>query len=188
MPATVGCRLYLKNEKTDNMLLANSLASPAIGTIFWTTFIFLILLFLLWKFAWPQILNAVKAREEMIHNALDAAEKAREEMKVLQADNEAILRKAREERDKILRDARAAYDKLLTEAKEKGVYEAEALVKRAKELIEREKASALAEVKKDVARLAIEVASKVVSETLRNDTEQQKLMERYVKEIDAKSN
>ncbi len=102
------------------MLLASSLASPAIGTVFWTTLTFLILLFLLWKFAWGPIMSAVRSREDTIHNALEAAEKAREEMKVLQSDNEAILRKAREERDKILRDARVAYERMMSEAKEKG--------------------------------------------------------------------
>ncbi len=170
------------------LLASNSLANPAIGTVFWTTLIFLILFFLLWKFAWPQIMNAIKAREEMIHNALDAAEKAREEMKVLQADNEVIIRKAREERDNILRDARVAYDKMLAEAKEKGAAESEALVKRAKDMIEREKNTAIAEVKREVASMAIEVASKVVGETMKSDAEQQKLMERYLKEIEANRN
>jgi F-type H+-transporting ATPase subunit b len=170
------------------MLLQSSLASPAIGTVFWTTLIFFILLFLLWKFAWGPIMNDVKAREDMIHNALDSAEKAREEMKVLQADNEIILRKAREERDKILRDARAAYDRMMADAKEKSQSESDALVRRAKELIEREKVSAIAEVKREVARLAIEVASKVVGETLKSDAEQQKLIERYINEIEANRN
>ena len=170
------------------MLLQSSLASPAIGTVFWTTLIFLMLLFLLWKFAWGPIMKAVKAREDMIHNALDSAEKAREEMKVLQADNEKILRKAREERDKILRDARVAYDRMMAEAREKGQSESDALVRRARELIEREKVSAIAEVKKEVARLAIEVASKVVGETLKSDTEQQKLIERYINDIEANRN
>jgi len=170
------------------LLASNSLANPAIGTVFWTTLIFLILFFLLWKYAWPQVLNAIKAREEMIHNALDAAEKAREEMKVLQADNEVIMRKAREERDNILRDARIAYDKMLAEAKDKGVAESEALVKRAKDMIEREKNNAIAEVKREVAGMAIEIASKVVGETLKSDAEQQKLMERYLKEIEANRN
>ena len=133
-------------------------------------------------------MNAVKAREDMIHNALESAEKAREEMKVLQADNEIILRKAREERDKILRDARVAYDRMMADAKEKSQSESDALVRRAKELIEREKVSAIAEVKREVARLAIEVASKVVGETLKSDAEQQKLIERYINEIDANRN
>ena len=170
------------------MLLANSLASPAIGTVFWTTLIFLILLVLLWKFAWGPIMNAVKSREDMIHSALDSAEKAREEMKAMQADNEITLRKAREERDKILHEARAAYDRMMADAKEKSQSESDALVRRARELIEREKVSAITEVKREVARLAIEVASKVVSETLKSDAEQQKLIERYIKEIEANSN
>jgi len=133
-------------------------------------------------------MNAVKAREDMIHSALDSAEKAREEMKVLQADNEIILRKAREERDKILRDARLAYDRMMADAKEKSQSESDALVRRAKELIEREKVSAIAEVKREVAKLAIEVASKVVGETLKSDAEQQKLIERYINEIEANRN
>jgi len=170
------------------MLLASSLASPAIGTVFWTTLIFLLLLLLLWKFAWGPIMKAVKAREDMIHNALDSAEKAREEMKVLQADNEIVLRKAREERDKILRDARAAYERMMTEAKEKSQSESDAMVKRARELIEREKTTAVTEVKREVARMAIEVASRVVGETLKSDAEQQKLIERYIREIEANRN
>jgi F-type H+-transporting ATPase subunit b len=170
------------------MLLQSSLASPAIGTVFWTTLIFLMLLFLLWKFAWGPIMKAVQSREDMIRNALESAEKAREEMKVLQADNEVVLRKAREERDKILRDARMAYDRMMTEAKEKSQSESDALVRRAKDLIEREKITAITEVKREVARLAIEVASKVVGETLKSDAEQLKLIERYIREIEANRN
>ncbi len=170
------------------MLLSSSLASPAIGTVFWTTLIFLLLLFLLQKFAWGPIMKAVRSREDTIRNALDSAEKAREEMKVLQADNEIIIRKAREERDKIIRDARTATERMLTEAKEKSQSEADAMVKRAKELIEREKNTAIAEVKREVAALAIEVASRVVSETLKSDAEQQKLIGRYLKEIETTSN
>jgi F-type H+-transporting ATPase subunit b len=170
------------------MLLASSLATPAIGTVFWTTLIFFMLFFILWKFAWGPIMKAVKSREDMIRNALDSAEKAREEMKVLQADNETVLRKAREERDKIIRDARLSTERMLAEAKEKSQSEADAMVKRAKELIEREKNTAIAEVKREVAGLAIEVASKVVSETLKNNAEQQKLIGRYLKEIETTSN
>ena len=77
---------------------------------------------------------------------------------------------------------------MMAEAREKGQSESDALVRRARELIEREKVSAIAEVKKEVARLAIEVASKVVGETLKSDTEQQKLIERYINDIEANRN
>ena len=75
------------------------LVTPGIGMIFWSTLFFLVLLFILGKFAWPAILTAVKARNESIRNALDAADKAKEEMAKLQADNEKILAEAKAERD-----------------------------------------------------------------------------------------
>ena len=180
---------YQKTPNSGNMILAsNSLTNAGIGTIFWAVLIFSLFFLLLKRFAWKPILSAVNARDEMIKGSLASAEKAREEMKVLQADNEAILRKAREERDKILRDARHAHDRMVAEAKEKSQAEADAMVKRAKELIDREKITAITEVKREVARLAIEVASRVVSETLKSDAEQKKLIERYLNEIEAKSN
>lgn len=133
-------------------------------------------------------MKAVKSREDMIRNALESAERAREDMKALQADNEIILRQAREERDKILRDARVAYERMMSEAKEKSQSESDAMVRRTRELLEREKQAALSEVKREVARLAIEVASRVVGERLKSDSEQQKLIERYINEIEANRN
>lgn len=170
------------------MLLQTSLTSPGIGMIFWTTITFLLLLLLLRKFAWGPVMKAVKSREDMIRNALESAERAREDMKALQADNEIILRQAREERDKILRDARVAYERMMSEAKEKSQSESDAMVRRTRELLEREKQAALSEVKREVARLAIEVASRVVGERLKSDSEQQKLIERYINEIEANRN
>jgi F-type H+-transporting ATPase subunit b len=95
------------------IFLANSLTSPALGTIFWSILIFGLFLAILTKFAWKPILSAVKARDEMIKSSLESAELAREEMHKLQSDNEAILKKAREEREVILREARDVRDKLI---------------------------------------------------------------------------
>ena len=171
-----------------NLILANSLASPAIGTVFWTTLIFLICLFVLTKFAWKPILNAVKAREEIIKSSLESAEKAREDMKRLQADNEAILKKAREERENILKEARDVRDKLVNEAKAKAGEEAEKLIEKAREDIEMEKAKALAEIHDQVAFLSVEIASKLLGEKLKESSEQNKLIENYLKDINLKKN
>jgi F-type H+-transporting ATPase subunit b len=88
------------------ILLANSLTTPAVGTLFWSVIIFFLFFLILTKFAWKPILAAVKERDEMIKGSLESAAKAREEMLKLQSDNEAILRKAREERENILKEAR----------------------------------------------------------------------------------
>ncbi len=166
----------------------NSLVSPAIGLVFWTTVIFLLFFLILRRFAWKPILSAVKARDEMIKGSLASAEKARKEMAKLQSDNEAILKKAREERETILREARDVRDKLIAEAKGKASEEAEKIVEKARAGIEREKAIALADIKEQVANLSIEIASKLLGERLKQTGEQQKLIETYLSEINLNRN
>jgi F-type H+-transporting ATPase subunit b len=170
------------------MILANSLASPAIGTVFWTTIIFLMFFFLLAKFAWKPILNAVKAREEIIKSSLESAEKAREDMKRLQADNEAILKKAREERENILKEARDVRDKMINEAKDKASEEAEKLIEKARQGIQQEKEKAMADIHNQVAYLSVEIASKILGEKLQESEQQNKLIDKYLKETDFNNN
>ncbi len=170
------------------ILLTNSLTSPAIGTLFWSALIFGLFFLILTKFAWKPVLNAVKARDEMIKGSLESAEKAREDMKKMQADNEAILRKAREERENILKEAREARDKMINEAKYKAAEEAEKLTEKARQGIEREKDKALSEIHDQVAFLSVEIASKLLGEKLKETDKQNKLINSYLKDIDFNKN
>lgn len=170
------------------ILLANSLTTPAIGTIFWSALIFGLFLLVLTKFAWKPILAAVKARDEMIKGSLESASRAREEMLKLQGDNETILRKAREERENILKEAREVRDKLIAEAKGKATEEAEKLIEKARSGIESEKRKALSEIHEQVATLSVEIASKLLGEELRKTEDQEKLIKNYLKEIDFNKN
>jgi len=166
------------------IFLSNSLTSPGIGVVIWAVLIFGIFFLILAKFGWKPILSAVKAREEMIKGSLASAAKAREEMVKLQSDNEAILRKAREEREVILKEAREVRDKLIAEAKGKATEEAEKIVEKAKAGIEREKAKALSEIHDQVSTLSVDIASKLLGEKLSKTEEQEKLISKYLKEID----
>ncbi len=166
------------------ILLANSLTTPAVGTLFWSVIIFALFFIILTKFAWKPVLNAVRARDEMIKGSLEAAEKAREDMLKLQSDNEAILRKAREEREGILREAREVRDKLISEAKGKASEESEKLIDKARTEIEGEKRKALSEIRQQVATLSVEIASKLLGEKLNRTGEQEKLIDNYLKDID----
>jgi F-type H+-transporting ATPase subunit b len=170
------------------VLLANSLVSPGVGTIFWSVLIFVLFLLILSKFAWKPILIAVKARDEMIKGSLESAEKAREDMLKLQSDNEAILRKAREEREIILKEAREVRDKLISEAKGKATEEAEKLIEKARAGIESEKRKALSEIHEQVASLSVEIASKLLGQELKKTGEQEKLIDNYLREIDFNKN
>lgn len=170
------------------IFLANSLTTPAIGTIFWTTFIFGLFFIVLSKFAWKPILSAIKSRDEMIKGSLAEAEKARKDMMKLQSDNEAILRKAREEREVILKDARDVRDRLIADAKDKASEEAEKLIEKAKAGIESEKRKALSEIHDQVATLSIDIASRLLGEQLKKTGEQEKLIDNYLKEINLNKN
>lgn len=170
------------------IFLGNSLTSAGVGTVFWAALIFGLFFILLAKFAWKPILAAVKARDEMIKGSLESAAKAREEMLKLQSDNEAILRKAREEREVILKEARDIRDKLIGEAKGRASEEAEKIVEKAKAGIEREKAKALSEIHEQVATLSVDIASKLLGEKLARSDEQDKLIGRYLKDININKN
>jgi F-type H+-transporting ATPase subunit b len=170
------------------VLLANSLTTPAIGTIFWTTLIFGLFFLLLAKFGWKPILNAVKARDEMIKGSLESAERARLEMLKLQSENETIIRKAREEREGILKEAREIRDKLIVEAKGRATEEAEKLIEKARTGIESEKRKALTEIREQVASLSVEIASRILNEKLSQTEQQNKLIDNYLKEIDFNKN
>jgi F-type H+-transporting ATPase subunit b len=170
------------------ILLANSLTTPAVGTLFWSALIFLLFFLILTKFAWKPILAAVKARDEVIKGSLESAAKAREEMLKIQSDNEAILHKAREERENILKEAREVRDKLISEAKGKATEEAEKLIEKARLGIENEKHKALSEINEQVTTLSVEIASKLLGEQLKKSGEQEKLINSYLKDIDFNKN
>lgn len=152
------------------------LVTPEIGLIFWTTVTFVILLFLLAKFAWKPILKAVKDRETSIEAALKSADKAREEMERLKSDNEQILREARAERDGILRDAREISEKMVSEAKAKASAEGNKVIEQAREQIENQKMAAITELKNQVAKMSIDIAEKVIRKELSDKANQEALV------------
>ncbi|GAB4249909.1 MAG: F0F1 ATP synthase subunit B [Vicingaceae bacterium] len=160
-----------------------NLLTPAIGLTFWTGLIFLILLFLLSKYAWKPILKAVNEREESIEKSLQAAEKAKEEMAALKADNEKLLNQAREERDLILKEAREAKNKIIEEAKVKANEEGAKIIEAAKQEINNQKMAAFTELKNQVATLSIEIAEKILKEELSSEDKQKAMVENIVKNI-----
>ncbi|MFT5216569.1 MAG: F-type H+-transporting ATPase subunit b [Glaciecola sp.] len=162
------------------------LITPELGLIFWTGISFLILLFILAKFAWKPILKSVNDREEGIKEALESAEKARHEMQNLTADNERILKEARAEREAMLKEARELKAKIVEDAKEEAQIQANKMIEQAQTAIISEKKSAMAELKNHVAGLSIDIAEKMIREELSNKEKQLKLVEDML--VEAKLN
>ena len=159
------------------------LVMPNPGTIFWMLIIFAIVLFVLRKFAWIPILNALSEREESIATALNSAEAARKEVEGLKADNDKIIAEARKEKDIILKEARDIKDKIVAEAKEKASLEGQKSIAQARQQIEAEKTAAISEIKKQVAELSVSIAEKVIKKELSNSGEQEKMVNGLIDDI-----
>ncbi len=159
------------------------LVKPSIGLIFWMIVSFSIILFLLKKFAWAPILGMIKEREESIEKALASAEKAKEEMKALQSNNERILAEAKNERDALLKEAREIKEKIIAEAKTSATKEGERLLKTARENIQNEKMAAITDLKNQVAVLSIEIAEKILKSELSSDDKQKALVKNLLQDV-----
>jgi len=158
------------------------LVTPGLGLIFWQTVTFLLVLFLLSKFAWKPIMSSLREREETIEGALRSAEQAKQEMMKLKADNEKLLDEARAERDIMLRKAQQTAETIVEEAKEKASAESSKIVESARLAIQSERQAALEEIRKQVATLSIEIAEKLLRNQLKEERAQRELVNQLVKE------
>jgi F-type H+-transporting ATPase subunit b len=165
------------------ILLLNPLLSPSYGLIVWTLFAFLIVLFLLKKFAWKPILKSLQEREDSIQSAIDTAKKAREEMASLKSDHEKIVAQAKTDRDTILKEAREIKDKMIAEAKGLASKEGERIISSARESIQNEKMAAITELKNQVATLSIEIAEKILKQELSEKDKQKTVIGNLLQEV-----
>ena len=159
------------------------LVKPGLGLIFWMTITFSIVLFILSKFAWKPILNAIKEREESINNALNSAEDARKQMDALKADNEKLLNQARAERDQMLREATEMKENIIAQAKRSADEEGRKIIAKANESIEAAKINAMNELKTQVAVLSVDLAEKVLRKKMEDRSEQEAFVNENLKSI-----
>lgn len=159
------------------------LITPGLGLLFWMTLAFLLLVFILGKFAWKPILQMLKERETSIQVALNAANQAREEMKALQFSNEQLMLEAKNERDALLNDARKVRDKLMEEARTKASEEAARIVESAKASIQNEKMAAMTELKNQIADSALNLARFVLKRELADPKKQEEYVRELLKEV-----
>ncbi|MFP4471105.1 MAG: F0F1 ATP synthase subunit B [Bacteroidales bacterium] len=159
------------------------LVNPGIGLIFWMTLAFGIVLWILAKYAWKPIMKSLHEREKSIDEALHEADRARQEMKALKFSNEQLLADAKEERDDILRQAREIRDSIMEEAKNKAHEETQRMIESARDTIQNEKMATMVQMKNEIARLAIDIAEKLLEHELADRKKQQELAEDLIKKV-----
>ncbi|MCW0481640.1 F0F1 ATP synthase subunit B [Gaoshiqia sediminis] len=160
--------------------------TPDYGTIFWMVIVFGITLYILKRFAWKPILNALKNREASIYEALTAADQARKEVAGLKADHDKIIAEARREKEIILREATNIKDKIVAEAKAQANAEGLKVIQSAREQIEAEKQEAIKDMKKQVVELSVMVAEKIIRKEMKEHKDQEALVNELLKDLKLK--
>ena len=156
---------------------------PHLGLIVWTLLAFLIVFFILKKFAWKQIIGGLQERESNIADAIATAEKVKNEMAQLKSDNEALLQSAREERAAMLKEAKDIKDKMISDAKEEAKAQAVKIIADANASIHHQKMAALTDIKNQVGKMVVEVSEKILRKELSDKANQESYISKLAEEI-----
>ena len=159
------------------------LLTPSFGLIIWTLLAFLIVFFILKKFAWPAITNGLKEREQGIADALSTAERVKAEMAQMKSEHEALLAQAREERAQILKEARETKEKIINESKDAAKAEASKIMAESLAAIEAQKMAAVTDVKNQIGKMVIEVSEKILRRELKDKNDQETHIKGLVDEV-----
>ena len=156
---------------------------PNTGLLFWMSLTFFVVLFILWKWGFPVITTMVRERKNYIDESLRKAEEANERLANIQKVSESILQEAREKQSLMLKEAAETRDAIVEKAQAKAREEGARMLEDAKAAIEQEKKAALADIRKQVAALSVEIAEKVLKQNLQGDQAQMDLIDRMLDDV-----
>lgn len=159
------------------------LVTPGIGLIFWMTLSFLIVLFLLKKFAWRPILGALNEREKSIEKALNSAEEAKAEVAKIKDDNLKIIEQAKIERDGIIKDAKEVKEQIIKEARAEAKQKAEAMIADALSEIQNQKDLLLNEMKVQIAEFSVDIAEKIIKTELSDTSKKEEVINKFISDL-----
>lgn len=163
-----------------------SILTPDFGLFFWMLVAFLVVFLLLAKFGFPVITKSVEERKNFIDESLRKAHEAQERLANIEKEGDSILQEAREKQTQILREAAQTRDAIVEQAQEKARQEGSRLLDEAKTAIAQEKNAAIADIRRQVAALSVDIAGKVLRENLKDDKSQMDLIDRMLDEVSAK--
>jgi F-type H+-transporting ATPase subunit b len=156
---------------------------PHLGLFVWTLLAFLIVFYILKKFAWTSILKGLNERESNIADSIASAERVKKEMAQLKNDNEALLQAAREERASLLKEAKEIKDKMINDAKEEAKHQAAKIIADANASIQHQKMAALTDIKNQVGKMVVEVSEKILRKELSDKANQEAYISQLAEEI-----
>lgn len=159
------------------------LLTPDSGLIFWMILAFGVVFFVLAKWGWPVITQMIDSRKLYIDESLQSAREANEKLAKVQEETAMMLKQAQEQQSKILAEAMEMRNQIVEKAKTEATTEGQKLLKEAKEQIEKEKESAIRDIRRQVGLLSVEIAEKVLRQNLKTDKDQMAMVDRMLDEI-----
>src|SRR6266850_1395103 len=160
------------------------LMSLQINLMFWTLIIFLLLFWILKKYAFPAILSSVEAREKALEEAIESAKRDRDEAARLLAEHKAQIEGARDDAQQLITEARSVAEKMRADVLEKTRQEQQEMLERARRDLQAERDKAVAQLRREAVDLAIAGAGKVIEENLDTD-KNRKLVEEFLSSLAA---
>jgi F-type H+-transporting ATPase subunit b len=162
---------------------SNFLVSPDVGLMIWTVLAFLVALFILRKYAFPQISAALEKRQNLIEESIDSAQRTRDEADEILAEYRERLKEARVQAEEIVARARKAGETTERQSIEDARGAREELMEQTRRDIEAETRRAIQEIRKEVADLTVAATERVTRKTL-NEEDQRRLVEEALSELD----
>ena len=160
-----------------------AILTPDFGLFFWMFVAFLVVFLLLAKFGFPVITHMVEERKNYIDESLRKAHEAQERLANIEKEGESILQEAREKQAQILKEAAETRDAIVEKAQDKARAEGARLLEDARVAIEQEKKAAIADIRRQVATLSVEIAGKVLKQNLKDDKSQMDLIDRMLDDV-----
>ena len=161
------------------------LLTPDSGLLFWMVVCFGVVFFILAKYAFPVIINAVDKRKEYIDSSLEAARQANEQLQQAKTEVENLLAEARRQQSAILKEAAATRDQIVADARGRAREEAQKALDETRHQIAAEKESAVNDIRRQVAVLSVDVAEKILRRELSKDQEQLDFINRMIAEVES---
>lgn len=158
------------------------LLMPGFGLLFWMTIVFLLVLFILWKWGFPVITKMVRDRKDYIDESLRKAHEANQRLAHIQQEGESILQNAREQQAVILKEATNTREAIVANAQDKAKAEGARLLNDAKAEIETEKQQAVRDIRNRVVELSVQMAEKILKEKLSDNEQQMELIDKLLDE------
>ena len=160
------------------------LFTPDFGLIFWMFVAFIILFLVLYKFAWPSIMKNMDDRADLIDKGVEYARDAKSQLDNARAEGKKYIAEAQKQQAEMLRDAAKIKSQIIEEARKEASVEAQKVMENARISIEQQRKEAQMQFRDEVSKFSLEIAQKMMRESLNSDAAQQQLVNKLIDEIE----